>query len=139
MRAMFFTSRELLDGNWERVVPLIEPVIREAARGELTVYDIRRLSEQGKMITALVEDDSGDPIMAMVFEFVHYPQILAVNIVALGGRDLDGVQQEFFATFRQWCNSAGVSLIEASCSRAMARMLEPIGFKSTYQVVRLAV
>lgn len=77
--------------------------------------------------------------MAMVFEFVHYPQQLAVNIMALGGSELGSVLQEFMETFREWCKEAGATNIEAACSPGMSRMLSKYEFKTTYQLVRVAL
>ena len=135
MRVTFLTDPLLVAQKFHQVVPLLQPVIDQAARGELTVEDIRTLSESGRFITGIAEEGD-EVVMAMVFEFIHYPRMLAVNIVALGGRDLETVTVEFWETFRAWCKSAGASVIEASCSEAMARMLRRQGFESTYRVVR---
>lgn len=135
MQVTFITSPALLAGKFPLAAPLLQPVIDEAARGEFTVEDIRALNAQGKVITALVERD-GKAVMAMAFEFVHYPQTLAVNIMALGGRGLDDAASEFWAKFKAWCKEAGATVIEASCSDAMARLLGRYGFESTYRVVR---
>jgi hypothetical protein len=72
----------------------------------------------------------------MAFEFVHYPQTLAVNVMALGGSGLDETAAQFWDSFRAWCKSAGATVIEASCSDAMARMLGRYGFETAYRVVR---
>jgi len=136
MNVTFITSPALLAQHFFKAAPLLQPVIDQAARGEFTVEDIRRLTEAGRVITALIEKD-GEAVLAMAFEFVHYPQKLAVNILALGGQSVDEVASEFWDTFKEWCRSAGASAIEASCSEAMARLLRRQEFKSVYRVVRL--
>lgn len=138
MRATFLTTPELLDAKWPQAAPLLDPVVKEAARGEFTMEDLHRMSKEGRVIAAVAEHD-GTVCMAMVFEFVHYPQTLAVNILALGGSGLAGVADEFWATFRQWCVQAGATVIEAACSDAMARILRRHGFESTYRIVRSAL
>lgn len=135
MNATFITDRALFAQHFFKAVPLLQPVIDQAARGEFTVEDIRRMTEAGRVITAIAEKD-GDTVMAMAFEFVHYPQSVAVNILALGGAGLDEVATAFWSTFKDWCRSAGASAIEASCSDAMARLLCRQEFKSVYRVVR---
>lgn len=135
MKATFITDATLLAQHFHKAAPLLQPVIDQAARGEFTVEDIRRMTEAGHAITAIAEKD-GVTVMAMAFHFVHYPQKLAVNILALGGQGVDEVVAEFWATFKDWCRSAGATFIEASCSDAMARLLRSHEFKSVYRVVR---
>jgi len=135
MNVTFITSPELLEQKFHLAKPLLQPVIDQAARGEFTVDDIRDLNAKGRVITAVIED-GGEAVMALAFEFVHYPQTLAVNIMAMGGKGLDLVADEFLVTFRAWCKSAGATVIEASCSNAMARMLGRYGFENAYRVVR---
>lgn len=138
MNVTFITSPELLARKFAIAAPLLEPVITQAAHGEFTVEDLRKLNESGKAITALVESD-GKPLMAMVFEFVHYPKMMAVNIMALGGQCLDEAATQFWDGFRGWCKEAGAVAIEASCSPAMTRLLSKYGFTTTYQLVRSAL
>lgn len=135
MNATFITDRALFAQHFHKAAPLLQPVIDQAARGEFTLEDIRRMTEAGRVITAIAEKD-GEPVMAMAFEFVHYPQTVAVNILALGGQGVAEVASEFWDTFKAWCRSAGASSIEASCSDAMARLLSRHEFKSVYRVVR---
>lgn len=138
MKVTFITSPELLAQKFHLAAPLLQPVIDQAARGEFTVQDIERLTAEGKAITAVAELD-GKAVMAMAFEFVSYPQTVAVNIMALGGQGLDGIANEFWASFKEWAKLAGATVIEASCSDAMARMLGRIGFESVYRVVRAEI
>lgn len=136
MNATFITDRALFGQHFHKAAPLLQPVVDHAARGEFTMEDIRSMTEAGRVITAIAEKD-GATVMAMAFEFVHYPQTVAVNILALGGRGVDEVAAEFWATFKDWCRSAGATTIEASCSDAMARLLSRHEFKSVYRVVRV--
>ncbi len=131
----FITDAQQAAQKFHLAAPLLQPVVDEAARGEFTMADIERMTREGRVITAIVLDD-GRPLLAMAFEFVHYPRQLAVNIMAMGGRDLDQVASRFWPTFRAWCRRAGANVIEASCSDAMARILRRYGFDSAYRVVR---
>ena len=135
MNVTFIVNPELLAQHFYKAEPLLQPVIDQAARGEFTMEDIRRMTGAGKVVTAIAEKDDV-PVMAMAFEFVHYPQKTVVNIMALGGQGVDEVVGEFWETFKAWCKGAGAAAIEASCSDAMARMLARYDFKSVYRVVR---
>lgn len=139
MNVRFLTDPTELRSQWSDIAALLAPVVDEAARGEFTLCDIRRLAEQGDMIVGTCCDAAGMK-MAMAFEFKHYPQCMAINIVALGGRDLQAVAGAYWPMFRAWAAEAGASHIEALCSKAMARMLvRDHEFSNTYEQVRLPV
>lgn len=137
MRITFMTSAALVEAKFSKAAPLLQPVVERACKGEFTVEDLRQLNLKGNAITALVEDRS--PQLAMVFEFIHYPQMTAVNIIALGGPGLKDSAIAFWDTFKAWCKEAGASCIEASCSPALARLLKRYGFEDTYRQVRVGV
>lgn len=138
MTPIFLTTPELLNQWWDKAALHFEPVVSQAARGEFTVEDIRRLCEEGRA-TVGVAIERGEVVMAMAFEFIHYPRISACNIMALGGTRLDEIEEAFFITFKDWCKSMGVTVIEASCSSVMSRLLRRYGFAKTYEVVRLSL
>ena len=138
MTPLFLNSPALLAEWWDRAATHFAPVVNEAARGEFTVTDIRRLCDEGRA-TAVVVCDGDNVILAAAFEFIHYPQITTCNVMAIGGTRLDETMQAFFITFKEWCDSIGVTVIEASCSPPMSRLLSRYGFVKTYEVVRLAI
>lgn len=138
LSVIFMTDSATTAQYFDQAAPLLEPVVKEAARGEFTVPDLRRLCEQGRAICMLVSDGAG-PMFALVFEVVHYPSQSAVNLMALGGERFAEGEAVYGSVFREWCRQAGASVIEASCSPAMARMLRKFGFDVAYQVVRSQV
>lgn len=138
MQAIFITNRAQADAQFHLAAPLLQPVVDQAGRGEFTVEDLKRLTSEGRAITMVVSDESG-AVFALVFEVVLYPSQTAVNIMALGGDRFAEGEAVFGEAFRQWCRKAGATVIEASCSPAMARMLRKFGFDAAYQVVRSKV
>lgn len=136
MTPLFLTDSELLNKWWDQIEPLFVPVVEEAARGEFTVQDIKRLCEEKRATIAAVIED-GQVILALAFEFIFYPKQTACNVIALGGTRLTESESMFFVTFKEWCKSMGVTVIEASCSPSMSRLLRRFGFQKTYEVVRL--
>lgn len=132
----FITTPDLVARKFDKAAPLLLPVIKEAARGEFDLEDVRRMVCDGKAIVALVED-KGEPMLALAFHFTHYPQNLAINVMALGGRDTEVAAAEYWPRFKAWAREAGATMIEASCSEAMARMLRRFEFEPTYRVVRM--
>lgn len=135
MQALFLTTPELLAEHWPEVERRIAPVIDRAAHGEFTVEDLKRLCEEKRAYSVLFDGDSGGKV-GMVYEFIFYPRMTACNIVALGGSGLDDIMASFFVTFKKWCYGMGITVIEASCSLAMSRILQRHGWVKTYEVVR---
>jgi hypothetical protein len=138
MTPLFLTDDTLLARYWPDVERLIRPVVEHAARGEFNLDDLRRACV-GKTATAAIAIDDGEVVLAMVFEFLHYPRMSACNIMALGGRNMAEAYERFFVTFKKWLYGMGVTVIEASCSSAMSRFLARYGFEKTYEVVRHAI
>ena len=91
--------------------------------------------ESGRAFAAIALDDE-KPVLAMVFEFRHYPSKMTLNVMALGGRDLAGVAVSFWPQFLEWAKESGASEIEACTSPAMTRALKGLGFQHTYDIVR---
>lgn len=138
MKAIFLTDSDLFDKWWDKAAAHFEPVVRDAARGEFSVDDIKRMCGERRAICVVVTNGE-DVQLAAAFEFVHYPQITACNVMALGGSGWADAEALFFVTFKDWCKSMGVTVIEASCSSAMSRLLKRYGFAKTYEVVRLSL
>lgn len=135
MKPLFLTTPELIDAYWPDVARCIKPVIDHAARGEFGLDDVKRMIDEKSAYAVVVSDDSG-VVLTLVYEFVFYPRMTACNIMALGGTALDDAYQQFFVTFKKWLYGMGITVIEASCSSVMARLLSRYGFAKTYEVVR---
>lgn len=136
MQIEFLIHTKDIISNWGELKPLFHAVVSRAAYGEFSVDDLYSLALDGKIRVGLVRE-SGVIIMALAFEFRHYPQKLAINYLAMGGKKANEVMAHFLGTFKKWAADAGVDRIEASCSKAMARILARNHFVTTYQLVRL--
>lgn len=135
MQVIFLSTPELIGLHWWSVSRLIDPVVHQAARGEFTLEDLSAMVESGRAFAALALD-ANKPVLAMVFEFRHYPARMLINIMALGGHDLAPVAVSFWPEFLAWAKESGASEIEACTSPAMTRVLKGLGFRHTYDIVR---
>lgn len=126
MQVRFFTGEQV-----EQIRPVLEPILtamltRTPCR-DFEAADVFALAEAKRCVLGLVEDESG-PVLGGAFEFRHYPQETAVNVMALGGKRMDEALDAFWPTFRAWAKQAGATRIEASCAEPMARLLSRAGF-----------
>ncbi len=135
MRILFLTSQSLITQHWPAVGELLQPVLR-AAKGEFDIEDLEELCRDGRAVAGAVFDEGGRMVLALVFEFLLFPQISTVNVIALAGHDMDEAAATFWPTFREWAKESGASHIQASTSPAMSRLLRPLGFRHTYDLVR---
>jgi hypothetical protein len=135
MQALFLTSQRLITEHWPTVARVIAPVLG-AARGEFTVDDLEELCREGRAVAGIGFHD-GEPVLAFVWELRLYPRKTIANIIALAGRGIGDAAATFWPQWLGWCHDCGIAEIEACVSPAMARLLQPLGFKHTYDIVRL--
>jgi hypothetical protein len=136
---LLLATVELLDMYWLALLPALQRVVDEAMRGEMTTNDIYTAIKAGRMYGIIAKNDDGEePEVALVVisEIVAYPQYTVLNIVALGGRELDLFKSKFWEHMCSWAFMNGVRTMQASVSPAMARILKGFGFESVYVTVR---
>lgn len=137
--ALLMSTKEHFDKYWHKVKPLIEKCIKRSMHGEITVEDIHTLALQGKFYIFIVKNDScitPDVKLALVLEIVNYPRLPAMNILALGGSDLEHFHEKFWQKLCGWAFMNGVRAIEGWVSPAMERVISKFGFKHVYTHMR---
>ncbi len=137
MRSHFYLDMEELERDWGLIEPILASVVSRAVHGEFDCGDLKAMAQSKQIVIGAFFADDGIMLLAFAFEFRFYPKKTAVNILALGGKRMDGVFSEFLDQFRDWAAVAGADFLEASCSRGMARMLAKYGYVNTYQQLRL--
>lgn len=135
MNLTFFQGEREVAAEFPQVREFFERVVHGAAKGEFTADDIEEMAKVKRATLGIVKED-GEPVLAFAFEFIYYPRMVVLNILAMGGTQLNRVMAEFWQQFMAWARLTGADGIQASCCPAMARILEKHGFEATYQVVR---
>jgi len=138
--ALLLSTKEQFDKYWSAAKPLIEKCIKRSMHGELTVDDVYALALQQKMYVFIVKCDKGIvPAikLALVLEIVNYPRLPAMNILALGGEELDALYEKYWKSLCGWAYMNGVRAIEGWVSPAMERVISRYGFKHVYTHMRL--
>lgn len=136
MKTTFIQDPAELAAQFPRLLPLFE---RVPPVDEFTPVQLQQLAAAGKAHLGYVCDDDGEPVVAFVFEFIRYPNMMAANIIALAGDGFCGMADELFLRFREFCKVAGVDAIEALCGDGMARLLARHGFRKSNNQVRVRV
>ena len=135
-----FDPIPLDDMYWTATKPLLEKCVKRAMHGEMTIDDIYNSALQGKMYIFVVKCDktiTKSVKLALVLEIVHYPKLAAMNIVALGGSDLDALHAKYWKMLCGWAYMNSVRVIEGWVSPAMERVISQYGFKPVYTHMRL--
>ncbi|MFY3647026.1 hypothetical protein ACOTET_23010 [Achromobacter xylosoxidans] len=133
MKLTFIQGEAALEAEFPQLLPIFErlPVVPEYRPAQLLDLALKGAAHIGRF-----EDERGDVVGAMAFEFIQYPDVLAVNIIALAGERLDEIAADLFGKFKEFCRLAGADIVEARCGEGMSRMLQRYGFGKAYNVVR---
>lgn len=133
------STKELIDRYWGQCVPLFQKCIDRQMDGELDIEDIYSKALKGEMFIIAVKNDSTeipDVKLALALELVYYPKYTAMNVVALGGKDLKNMINMFWKHVCGWARICGIKKMECSVHPAMQRVLENVGFKQQYVQLR---
>ena len=137
---LLLATKEQFDMYWTATKPLLEKCVKRAMHGEMTIDDIYNSALQGKMYIFVVKCDktiTKSVKLALVLEIVHYPKLAAMNIVALGGSDLDALHAKYWKMLCGWAYMNSVRVIEGWVSPAMERVISQYCFKPVYTHMRL--
>jgi hypothetical protein len=137
---LLLSTVELLDAYWPQVAAVLTRCVDKAMHGEMTLDDIYNHVKAGRMYALVAQNPSGelpDVALALILETVAYPQFTVLNIVALGGRELNLLKSRFWGHVCSWAFLNGVRTLQASVSPAMARILSRYGFNQTYITMRM--
>ena len=105
----------------------------------MTVEDIYDRGLKGQLyVIAVKNDDTEVPDVKLVLalELVYYPQFTAMNVLALGGRDLRHNMKRFWKQVCGWAQICGVTKIECLVAPAMEKILQAQGFERKYSLLR---
>lgn len=127
------------DEQFDLAAPLLEKVVRRATKGEFTVDDLRRMAREGRVLVG-VALRGDEPVLAAALELVHYPQLTALNVMAMGGHGLSSIEPRFFEEMKAFARACGAQRIEACGSKAMSRLLRTFFcFEPMYEKVGYAL
>ena len=133
------STKEMYDKYLAQCVPLFQECIDRAMHGEMTVEDIYTKALKGEVFVIVAKDDTPevpDVKLAIAMELVYYPQFTAMNVLALGGRDLRHMIKRFWTQVCGWAQVCGVKQIECLVAPAMEKILTAQGFERKYTLLR---
>lgn len=138
---LLLSTKEHFDTYWAYAEPYIKRCLDETTHGEIDIQHIyeRGLAAQNYVI--VVKSDAGpEPQvkLVLVFEPRIYPNLAALNLLALGGSDLKSLSDKYWEKLLGWAYMNGVRAIEGLvCNPAMERVIKRLGFKPVYTHMRL--
>ena len=133
------STKELIDKYWGQSAPLIDECIKRAMHGEMLVEDLYTRALKGEVFIIVAKNDETEVPsvkLVIVLELVTYPRFTAMNVVALGGKDLKNLIQMYWKDVCSWAKVCGVKKIECSVHPAMERILLSEGFERHYVQLR---
>lgn len=137
---LLLSTKEHFDTYWSATKPLLTRCVNRAVHGEYTVDDLHNAALQGKAFIFVVKSDATivkSVIFALVLELSDYPRLPALNIVAIGGKDLEALHEKYWKHLCGWAYMNGARVLEGMVSPAMQRVVAKFGFKPVYTQMRL--
>ena len=137
---LLLSNKEQVDTYWSEVKPLLDKCISRATHGEYNTQDVYDLALQGKVFVFIVKSDKTikkSVKLVIVLELAVYPRMTAMNIMALGGSDLEALHEKYWDSLCGWAYMNGVRVLEGLVSPAMQRVISKFGFKPVYTHMRL--
>jgi|TARA_A100001388_G_scaffold277264_1_gene267721 hypothetical protein len=138
---LLLSTKEHYDKYWAYAEPYIKKCLDETTHGEIDTSHIyeRGLAAQNYVI--VVKSDAGpepEVKLVLVFEPRVYPNLPALNLLAIGGSDLKSLSDKYWEKLLGWAYMNGVRAIEGLVGNpAMERIIKRLGFKPIYTHMRL--
>lgn len=133
MKATFIQSREEIDAQYHRLLPVFQ---RVPAVDEYRPEQLFDLARNGLAVIGYLENEE-NVVLVGAMEFIHYPAMTSLNIIALAGGRLSAAYEQFMEPLARFAAQAGAQHIEALCHESMARLLTQYGFKKTNTQMRI--
>jgi hypothetical protein len=137
---LLISSKDQFDTYWPEAKPLLEKCVDRATHGEYNVDDLYNLAIEGKAFVFIVKSDKTirkSVKLVLILELVGYPRLQALNILALGGEDLEALHEKYWDSLCGWAYMNGIRVLEGMVSPAMKRVITRFGFKPVYTHMRL--
>jgi len=135
---LLLSTQELYDKYWAQCVPHLQRCV-DNINGEFTVDDIYARALRGEVFIIIAKNDTPEvPEVRLVIalELVQYPQFNAMNVLALGGKNLRHLIKLFWKDVCGWAKICGVKHIECLVLPAMGKILQSAGFEQKYVLMR---
>ncbi|WP_354686689.1 hypothetical protein [Cupriavidus necator] len=123
-----------LDACWPVVGGFLNDALAHS-EGELTADDIREMVKAERAFV-LVVIESGEIIAAGAVEINEYPRYRVANIIAVGGQRVF-LRRSELDWLRMVVRDMGCAKLQTYCRPSMARLLERLGMREAYRVMRL--
>ena len=127
---------------WPAIAGLLGRCVDKTMRGEVSVSDIYNSAMSGRCFLFVASKDTPegpDVRLVAVMEPAIYPELNAMNIVAIAGDHLAAFHDRYWKALCGWCFMNGARAIEGFVNPAMERIVSKFGFERTSVHVRCAI
>lgn len=122
-----YITTDKLESYWPVLAPLIEPALDE----EIAIEDVYHQAMDERMAIMSIAD-GGEIVASCVCEFVDYPQLRALRVVALGGKDMKKWLSQLIEFLDTWAIEQKMDRVEQMGRDGWMRVLNEYGYKKRY-------
>lgn len=131
---MCFVDTAQLSKYWPACEPLVARGLTPA-EGEADSSHLLADLQAGRSYLIAVIDDDGVTQIALVVQFLAYPNYKIAHVYSIGGRGVIESTQHW-ATIKDWMRQHGAVKVQGVCKPSRARLWQKLGFTDAYHVVR---
>jgi hypothetical protein len=123
-RTLTVISPEVVEAWWPSIRELLIPAI-EFCNGEFEVDDLLDMVMSGRaFVVVLVGEESLE--LAAVCECLKYPRKSIMNVLALGGKNFEAVNREFWPKVVDVAKVLGASAVRGAVRPVMERLCKRV-------------
>lgn len=123
-RTLTVISPDVAEAWWTSIRELLIPAI-EHCNGEFEVDDLLAMVMEGKAFVVVMANEEGLELAA-ICECLKYPRKSVLNVLVLGGRNLDLVAKQFWPKVTEVARILGASSVRGAVRPAMERLYRRI-------------
>lgn len=133
-RELTVLARGALAPLWPTISTFLDSALQHS-EGELSSDDIRTMveNEQAFILVVVV---GGEIKAAGAVEITQYPRFKVANIIAVGG-DCVFLKRSELEWLKMLCKDMNIRSVQTYCRPSMARLLNRLGMRDAYRVMRL--
>lgn len=135
-------NQAMFPAMWPQMRPLIDKCISRAYHGEMETDDVFSLAIDAKVF-AIAGFIASEMVVVGVFQPIEYPQMNCLNCIVVAGKSpgvMARINADWMGKLREYArNHLGMDAIECLASEAMTKVLVRMGYRKTYNFLRMGL
>lgn len=136
---VMLATQDQLNLYWPQAAPLLQKVVDRGTYDGRTVQELYMGVLEHRLQAFVIARDGGEmPEISQIVitELVQQPQMAAMTVVAIGGKQADLFRSKFWKHICSWAYMSGIRMMECYVVPGREHMVSTGGFKPAYSLMR---